>query len=85
MEVDFLTKRGKKDISLIQVTDNLDSEKTEQREVDALVRAMDELKLKKALILTEDAEKEIRLKGKIIMVQPIYKWLLIPSIEIPVL
>lgn len=76
LEVDFLTKNGKKDISLVQVADNLDNEKTRQREIDALTYAMDELKLKKALILTEDTEEEIKLKGKAILVQPIYKWLL---------
>ena len=76
LEVDFLTKNGKKDISLIQVADNLDNEKTKQREIDALTYAMDELKLKEALILTEDTEEEIKLKGKVLLVQPIYKWLL---------
>ena len=76
LEVDFLIKNGKKDISLIQVADNLDNEKTRQREIDALTYAMDELKLKKALILTEDTEEEIKLKGKVLLVQPIYKWLL---------
>jgi hypothetical protein len=76
LEVDFLIKNGKKDISLIQVTDNLDNEKTRQREIDALIYAMDELKLKNAFILTEDTEEEIKLKGKAILAQPIYKWLL---------
>lgn len=76
LEVDFLIKNGKKDISLIQVADNLDNEKTRQREIDALTYAMDELKLKEALILTEDTEEEIKLKGKVLLVQPIYKWLL---------
>jgi len=76
LEVDFLVKSGRKDIVLIQVADNLDSEKTKQRETGALTRAMDELKLKSALILTEDSEEEIKLNGKAIIVQPIYKWLL---------
>lgn len=76
LEVDFLIKNGKKDISLIQVADNLGNEKTRQREISALTHSMDELKLKKALILTEDTEEEIKLKGKVIAVQPVYKWLL---------
>jgi hypothetical protein len=76
LEVDFLLKSGKKDISLIQVADNLGSEKTKQREIGALSRAMDELKLKRGLILTEDAEEEIKLKGMAILVRPVYKWLL---------
>jgi len=47
-----------------------------RRELNALEKAMDELKLKTALILTEDTEEEIALKGKILIVKPIYKWLL---------
>ena len=69
-------KSGKNDLKLIQVADNLDNEKTRQRELNALEKAMDELKLKTALILTEDTEEEIVLKGKVLMVKPIYKWLL---------
>jgi hypothetical protein len=76
LEVDFLFKSGKNDLKLIQVADNLDNEKTRQRELNALEKAMDELKLKTALILTEDTEEEIALKGKVLMVKPIYKWLL---------
>ena len=76
LEVDFLIKSGKNDLKLIQVADNLDNEKTRQRELNALIKAMDELKLKTALILTEDTEEEIALKGKVVMVKPIYKWLL---------
>lgn len=76
LEVDFLVKSGKKDIGLIQVTDNLDTDKTRSREVDSLERAMQELKLEKALILTQDTEEEIKLKGKVISVKPLYKWLL---------
>jgi len=76
LEVDFLTKSGRKDIALIQVSDNLDNEKTRQREIGALTRAMDELKLKKGLILTEDTDEEIKTNGKVIVVQSIYKWLI---------
>ena len=76
LEVDFLIKDSKKEFFLVQVADNLDNEKTRQREIGALTYAMGELKLKNALILTEDTEEEIKLKGKFILVQPIYKWLL---------
>ncbi len=37
---------------------------------------MDELKLKTAFILTEDTEEVIKLKGKVLTIKPIYKWLL---------
>jgi len=76
LEVDFLIKSGKKDLRLIQVADNLDNEKTRQREINALLKAMDELKLKTALILTEDDEEEIASGDKVITVKPVYKWLL---------
>lgn len=76
LEVDCLIKSGKNDLKLIQVADNLDNEKTRHRELSALIKAMDELKLKTALILTEDTEEEIALKGKVLMIKPIYKWLL---------
>lgn len=76
LEVDFLVKSGRKGIAVIQVSDNLDNEKTRQREINSLSRAMDELKLKKGLILTEDTDEEIKANGKVISVQPIYKWLL---------
>lgn len=76
LEVDFLIKTGKNGLKLIQVAENLDNEKTRHRELNALKKAMDELKLKTALILTEDTEEEITLEGKVITVKPIYKWLL---------
>ena len=76
LEVDFLVRPSKKDMRLIQVADNLDSDKTRQREVNALIKAMDELKLKTALILTEDTEEKVTSDGKVITVKPIYKWLL---------
>jgi predicted AAA+ superfamily ATPase len=76
LEVDFLTKSGRKDLRLIQVADNLDNEKTRQREINALLKAMDELKLKTAFILTEDTEEEISQEGKSISVKPVYKWIL---------
>ena len=76
LEVDFLIKSGRKDITLIQAADNLDNEKVRQREISSLSRAMDELRLKSALILTEDTEEEMKLSGKTIIVRPVYKWLL---------
>ncbi len=76
LEVDFLVKSGRNNLKLIQVADNLDSEKTRQREINALLKAMDELKLQSAFILTEDSEEKIAAEGKNITVEPIYKWLL---------
>jgi len=76
LEVDFLIKFGKKDIQLIQVTEHLSRDKTRQREITALEKAMDELGLSRGLILTYDTEGKIILQKKTIVVKPIYKWLL---------
>ena len=76
LAVDFLVKVGRKDLRLIQVADRLDHEKTRQREIAALVKAMEELRLKKALVLTEEGEEEIIAGGKAITVRSVYKWLL---------
>ncbi len=76
LEVDFLVKTGKKDVKLIQVADNLDTDKTRQREINSLTRAMEELKQKEALILTDDTEDDLKIEGKRIKVIPLYKWLL---------
>ncbi|MBF0479667.1 MAG: ATP-binding protein [Candidatus Omnitrophica bacterium] len=75
LEVDFLVKFGRKDLKLIQVADNLRNDKTRQREINALVKAMDELKLKTGLILTDDVEEQLQIAGKNIEVVPVYKWL----------
>ena len=76
LEVDFLIKSGRQDLRLIQVADNLDHEKTRQRELNALFKAMGELKLKTALILTEDTQDEFTQEGKTITAKPVYSWLL---------
>ncbi len=75
-EVDFLIKHGNKISSLIQVTESLENDKVRKREVDALIKAMHELKVTKSLILTYDNEEMIKSGNKHITVKPIYKWLL---------
>ena len=76
LEIDFLIRKGKRNALLIQVTEGLGSDKVRRREVNALTSAMDELKIKDALILTEDNEEKIKVKDNTITVIPIYKWLL---------
>lgn len=78
LEVDFLLKKGRKVKQLIQVSQNLKENKTKEREINGLITALKELKLKQGLILTEDEEEVITLKGIKIIIQPIYKWLLMP-------
>lgn len=76
LEVDFLIKKGLKPENLIQVCWSLKAEKTKEREVKALSRAMDELKLKNGLILTDNEDETIRIKGKTVIIKPVYEWLL---------
>lgn len=76
LEVDFVIRKGRDIKQIIQVCENLTDCETRDREVKALIMAMDELKLNKGLILTKDDEEEIKIGKKIIKILPVYKWLL---------
>lgn len=73
LEVDFYLKNPGK---LIQVCASMENSETEKRETGALIAAMEELKIKDAMILTEDEERDITVKNHKIRVMPVYKWLL---------
>jgi len=76
-EVDFLIKKGLNIEEAIQVSYNLNYKKTLDREIESLLIAKDEFKIKHLSIITEDegAEKEI---GDVkIRVIPLWKWLLL--------
>jgi predicted AAA+ superfamily ATPase len=75
-EVDFAVKKGIRRVSLLQVTESLFDSKVREREISALTKAMQELKLKKALILTEDEKETLKVKEGTIDVKPVYEWLL---------
>ncbi len=74
-EVDFLVRQNKKNTMLIQVTESLAGEAVRQRETDALLDAMTELNVQKALILTDNQEETFKNKGKAVSVIPAYKYL----------
>lgn len=74
-ECDFLIKEKLKITNAIQVCYKLD-DKNKKREVDGLVEAMSEYKLKGGLILTYDQEDEFNIDGKKITVKPVWKWVL---------
>ena len=76
LEVDFLVKKKQKVELLIQVCLTLKDFKTRDREIEALVKAMRELKLRWGIIITEDEEDEIKIDSKKIKVIPAYQWLL---------
>jgi len=68
-------KEGLRVKELIQVCYSMD-EKTEEREVKSLIKAMDEFKLKEGLVITEDIDKEVEVDNKKMVYKPLWKWLL---------
>jgi len=74
-ECDFIVKERNKIKKAIQVCYLLNKENKE-REIEGLLEAMNKLKLKKGLILTQDQEEEIEREGKKIKIVPVWKWLL---------
>lgn len=75
LEVDFLVREGTKISFLIQITESLKDAKTREREYKALIKAMKELQVEKALILTQEEELADP-EFPEIEVQAIYQWLL---------
>ena len=75
-ECDFVIKEGLKITKAIQVCLTIDSPTTRQREVDGLLEALKEYKLKEGLILSLDKEDEIVFGDKKIIIKPVWKWLL---------
>ncbi len=47
-----------------------------QRETENLLKALDEFKLKKGAIITENKEDKIEVSGKRIEFMPLWKWIL---------
>lgn len=75
-EVDFLIKEGLKVKGLIQVCFNIDDPRTKKRELNSLLEAMGEFKLKAGIVITEDKEMEEKISGKTVRFLPLWKWLL---------
>jgi predicted AAA+ superfamily ATPase len=75
LEVDFAIKE-KKITKLIQVTASIRQHQTREREVNSLLKAMDETKLHESFILTHDQEEIIKVDKKTIRVIPLWKWIL---------
>lgn len=75
-EVDFLIRERNRNKAIVQVCWSIDDNETKKREVDNLLKAMNELKLKSGIILTSNETGEVSVKGKKIKIIPVYKWLL---------
>ena len=70
-EVDLYSKN-----TLVNVSFNINDQKTFKREVDALIEGMKYFNLKKSYLLTQDREEIIKIENKEIFITPMWKWLL---------
>jgi len=75
-KVDFVVRDGIKVRQLIQVTYAVDMMGVEKREVNALVKAGDELGCGDLLVITWEYKGEEVVKGKNIIYRALWKWLL---------
>lgn len=71
-EVDFYLSKKK---TFIQVSESIVNPTTRQREVQALLEAMEEVEGSTGMIITEDEKETLELEGKTITVLPVYEWL----------
>jgi len=75
-ESDYVITEGVKVKTIIQVTSDIDSEKTKKREINGLVQCAKETGLKEGLIITKDKEGRQEVEGIKIRYTPLWKWLL---------
>jgi predicted AAA+ superfamily ATPase len=73
--VDFITRKGTRVDSLIQVAYGLDMPGTKEREVKALIEAGDELRCGNLAVITWDHEETVKTRGQEINFIPLWKWL----------
>ena len=75
-EVNFVIKEFLKVKSAVQVCWNIEDLKTKKREINSLIVGLEDLNLKKGLVITEDYENVEYYKEFEIKFIPLYKWLL---------
>jgi len=75
-EVDFIVKQGLQVTQLIQVCVDIDEYETKKREINALLKASEELRCNNLLIITREYEGTEEIKQKKIQFVPLFKWLL---------
>jgi predicted AAA+ superfamily ATPase len=75
-EVDFCLKKEDGGEELIQVSWSIAEESTQEREIRSLFSAMDEMKMKKGLMLTYGENDIIKKDDKEIRVMSAYRWML---------
>jgi uncharacterized protein len=76
LEVDFVCCKGGKATHLIQVAQDLSDDKSRNREVRSLVKALDETGLVFGEIVTYEEDGELTVDGKTIRMTAAYKYLL---------
>jgi predicted AAA+ superfamily ATPase len=74
-EVDFYAKLDNEEI-LVNVSYEINQEKTRQREINGLLEAMEYFNLNVAYLITKDEKHQIKMDTKQIFIQPLYEWLL---------
>jgi len=74
-EVDFYWISGRQR-GLVNVSYNITSKKTRDREIEGLIEAMDYTGINTSLLITKDAEETVSIGKRKIMVLPLYKLLL---------
>lgn len=75
-ECDFVLREGLRISEAVQVSVDLNSQETNKREIEGILEAMTAYKLDQGLILTLEEENILKVRGKIILVKPVWKWLL---------
>jgi hypothetical protein len=76
LEVDFACCKGGTITHLLQVVQDLGDDKTRNREMRSLLKALDETGLKQGEIVTYEEEDELVVDGKTICLIPAFKYLL---------
>ena len=74
-ECDFVRKEKEKMMKAIQVCFDL-TDNNQEREINGLMEAMKEFKLKEGVIVTYNQEDEFDIDGKKIKIVPAWKWIL---------
>jgi len=75
-EVDFVLKKGRKVIQLVQICEDVASFSTKERELKSLVKASQELDCSDLMVISYDIEREEKAGDKKIKFIPLWKWLL---------
>jgi len=75
-EVDFVIKRGKNIVQLIQVAWDIENETTMAREKKGLLDAMVEFGIESGIVISKDYESIEEIDNKKIEYKPLWKWLL---------